>query len=73
MSPSQVKATISRDVARPDISSEFTLLECVGHRLVIASNQRPTGDGIIEDALKRKGAVLYICPEIRVCVHKLCT
>ena len=64
MSPSQVRATISRDVAHPDISSE-----CVGHRLVVASDQQPTGDGVIEDALKLKGAVLYIYPEIKVHVH----
>ena len=48
MLPSQVRATISRGVARPDISSEFTLLECVGYRLAVASNQLPTGDGVIE-------------------------
>ena len=71
MSSSQVRATISRDVAHPDISSEFTLMECVGHRLVVASDQQPTGDGVIEDALKWKGAVLYICPEIKVHVHTL--
>ena len=72
MSPSQVRATISKDAAHPDASTEFTLLECVGHRLVVASNQQPTGDGIIDGALKRKGVVLYICPEIKVHVLCLC-
>ncbi len=69
MSQSQVRSTISNDIAHLDISREFTLLECVGHRLVVASNQQPTGDGIIEQVLKRKGAVLYICPEVKVHVR----
>ena len=51
MSSSQVRATISKDAVRPDVYTEFTLLECVGHRLVVASNQQPTGDGIIDGAL----------------------
>lgn len=65
-SSSAVRDTIAKETAHLKISNTFTLLECVGQRLVIASNQQPNGDAIIEDAQKRKGAVLYICPEVKV-------
>ena len=65
-SSSCVREAISKEVAHLNISTKFTLLECVGHRLVPSTNQQPTGEVIIEGALKRKGAVLYICPEVQV-------
>ena len=60
MEPTQVKAAILREIKHLNLTS-FTILECDGPRLLEASTQQPTGDQIIESALKRKGAVLYIC------------
>ena len=64
MTPSQIRATILKEVSHLGISNAFTMLECNGHRLVVAADQQPTGDNVIEIALKRKGAIFYICPEI---------
>ena len=66
MSPNQVRAAISKSVVHLSMSIKFILLDCVGHRLVVASDQEPDGETIIDNASKRKGAVVYICPEIKV-------
>ena len=60
MSPKQVKSLILREIEHLDIDT-YTILECVGSRLIEAVNQMPNGDDLIEDAVKRKGAVVYIC------------
>ena len=49
-SSSAVRDTIAKETAHLKISNTFTLLECVGQRLVIASNQQPNGDAIHSDS-----------------------
>ena len=68
MSASQARTAIFEDVSSIEslnITRMFTFLECDSHRLVVASDQQPDNDAIIESAFKRKGAVLYVCAEIK--------
>ena len=47
------------------VSGTYTALECKAHCLVIAADQLPNGDAVIESALKCKGAIFYICAEVK--------
>ena len=66
MSSSDVKTVIAKKTSHLEISEALTLLACVGHSLVPATDQHPSGDVIINEAQKRKAAALYICPDIKV-------
>ena len=58
MSPNQVRATIAKSLTHLDITNKFTILDCTGHRLAVATGQEPNGECMIKNVLKRKGAVL---------------
>lgn len=61
MTPSQIRATILKEVSHLGISSMFTMLECNDNCLVVAADQQPTGDNVIESAER---GYFYICLEI---------
>ena len=70
LSESDMREAIVRETGHLNVSEKFTILECVGHRLVAATNQHRNGNDIIDDAQKRKGSVLYICPnEVRFTIY----
>lgn len=58
MTPSQIRATILKEASHLSISSAFTMLEYNGHRLLVAADQQPTGDDVIECFKAERGYFL---------------
>lgn len=69
MSAKQIESVILKSFEHTSMKS-FTFMEACGNKVIMAENQAPTGDDILEGIAKRKAAC-YICDDQNIKVQPL--
>ncbi len=62
MSSTEVRSRLKKTL-QPHVE-DYTILGCCGTKLIICSEQQPSGATLIQSALKRRGSTVYVTKKI---------